>query len=121
VTLCVKEQVLWLDVTVSDALAVQVCDAVQNLLEAAFDFRRRHAAFLDRGVEVAAGTKLHHFAPVLVFILNEVNGLDNVDVVQRRRYAELGGEFLDILLLCFVLSSFAELLREKDERWGERV
>jgi hypothetical protein len=43
----VKEQVLWLDIAVRDALAVQVGEAVENLLEAAFDFARAHSSVDD--------------------------------------------------------------------------
>lgn len=54
----IKEQILRLDVAVRDALRVEVPNPAQNLLEAALDLARRHAALLDRRVEVAAGAEL---------------------------------------------------------------
>ena len=94
-----------------NTLAVQVGDTSQDLLEAALDLGRGHAPALDGSIEVAAGTELHDFAPVLVLVLHKVDRLHNVDVVQRRRYAELRRELLDVLLLRLVLSSLTELLQ----------
>jgi hypothetical protein len=85
----IEEEVLRLEIAMRDALAVQVRDAAEDLLEAAFDFTGRHPALLDRGIEVSTRAELHHLTPMLVFILHEINRLDNVDVVQRRRNAEL--------------------------------
>ena len=39
----IKEQVLWLDVTVCNALAVEVGYSIQHLLETALDFARAHS------------------------------------------------------------------------------
>ncbi len=38
----VEEKILWLDITVSDSLAMKIGDAVQDLLEAALDFAWTH-------------------------------------------------------------------------------
>ena len=43
-TLRVKEEVLWLNVPVSNTLAVEVRHAVQDLLETAFDFAGAHSS-----------------------------------------------------------------------------
>ena len=83
----------------------------EDLSEAAFDLGRRHATSLDCGVEIATGTKLHNLAPVQILILHKVDRLNDVDMVECRRYAELCCELLDVLLLCLVLSPFPELLR----------
>lgn len=111
-TLRIKEQVLWLDVTVGHTLTVQILDATEDLLEAALNLTRRHVALLDGGIKISTGTELHDFAPVLLLILDEVDGLDDVDVVESGRDAKLGGQFLDVFLFCFVFSSFPELLRK---------
>lgn len=78
VALGVEEQVLGLDVAVRDAHRVQVRDAAEDLLEVRVDRHRRHVAFLDRRVEVSAGTVLHDFAPVRLLVLDEVDRLDDV-------------------------------------------
>ena len=110
VALAVKEQILGLDIAVCDTLAVKVGDATQNLLEATFDFHGRHPSFLDGGVQIPSGTKLHDLAPMQILVLHQVDGLHDVDVMERRRDTELGSELLDILLLCLVLPPFPELL-----------
>ena len=112
----VEEQVLRLNVTVGYTLTMKVGDAGQDLLEAAFDLARRHATTFDSRVQVAAWAELHDLAPVLVLVLDEVDGLDDVHVMQRRRYAELGRELLDVLLLRLVLSPLPELLKEGPRR-----
>lgn len=48
---------------------------------------------------------------MLIFVLDKVNSLDDVDMVEGRGYAELGCELLDVLLLGLVLSPLSELLR----------
>lgn len=96
-----------------DALPVQVGYPGEDLLEAALDLARAHAAFLNRRVQVAAGTELHHLTPVLRLVLDEVDGLDDVDVVQGGRDAELGGELLDVFLLRLVLAPLAEFLQSR--------
>ena len=45
-----------------------------------------------------------------ILVLHQVDGLHDVDVMERRRDTELGSELLDILLLCLVLPPFPELL-----------
>jgi hypothetical protein len=61
---------------------VEVRKTLQNLTETTLDFARGHAPFLNCCIEIATRTKLHDLAPVLVFVLDKVNGLDNVDVMQ---------------------------------------
>lgn len=109
-TLRVEEQILRLDVTMGDTLAVEVVDASEDLLEAAFDLRWRHAAAFDRSIEITARAELHNFTPVQLLVLDEINRLDDVDVMKGRRNAELGSELLDVLLLRLVLPSFPEFL-----------
>lgn len=59
----VEEQVLWFDVPMGYALPVKISDTLEDLLEAAFYFGRRHSTFADGIVEITPWTKLHHFAP----------------------------------------------------------
>lgn len=47
---------------------------------------------------------------MLIFVLDEVDSLDDVDVMESGGNAELGCQLLDILLLRLVLSPFSELL-----------
>lgn len=112
----VKEQILRFYVTMGHALSMEIGDTGKDLLEATLDFAGGHAAALDSRVQVAAGAELHNLAPMLVLVLDEVDGLDDVHVMQRRRYAELGRELLDVLLLRLVLSPLPELLTEGPRR-----
>lgn len=64
-----------------DTLGVQVVHASKNLLKAALDLGGRHTAAFDRGVEVPTGTELHYFTPVQVFILDEVDRLNDIGMV----------------------------------------
>lgn len=74
----IEEEVLRLDVAVRDAHRVEVRHAREDLLEVRVDRRGRHVALLDRCVEVSAGTILHHFAPVRLLVLYEIDRLDDV-------------------------------------------
>jgi hypothetical protein len=81
-TLAIEEYILRLHVAVSNTLGVEVRNALQNLPEAALNFARGHAPSLDRCVEIATRTELHDLAPVLIFVLDKIDGLDDVDVMQ---------------------------------------
>lgn len=94
-----------------DTLGMEVIETCKDLPEAAFDLAGAHSTLLDGSVEIATGTELHHLTPATVLILNEIDSLDDVDVMQRRRDTELSREFLDVLLLGLVLAALAELLR----------
>jgi hypothetical protein len=107
----VEQEVLGLDVAVGDAHRVEVVDALEHLAEVRVHVERAHRALLDGRVEVAAGTVLHNLAPVARLVLDEVDRLDDVEVVERRRDAKLGRELLDIVLLGLILAALAELLR----------
>lgn len=111
----IKEQILWLDIPVGHTLAVQVANTRQDLSEAAFDLARAHTTLLDCSVQVPARAELHHLAPVLILVLNQVNSLDDIDVVKGRRNAKLRSELFHIFLLRFVLASLAELLRRRED------
>lgn len=80
-TLVIEEYILGLEVAVSNPLRMEVGNSMQDLFEATFDFTRRHTPFLDRGVEVTTGAVFHDLAPVLTLILDEIYGLNNVDVM----------------------------------------
>jgi hypothetical protein len=84
VPLRIEEEVLRLDVAVSNTHAVEVSDTGEDLLEVRVDLGGSEVAFLDRRVKVAAGTILHHFAPMLLLVLNEVDGLDDVVALTRK-------------------------------------
>jgi hypothetical protein len=71
-----------------------------------------YSPFLDGGVQITAWAELHDLTPMLVLVLDKVNGLDNVRVMQRRRDAELGGELLNILFFRLIFAAFAEFLKQ---------
>lgn len=78
----IEEKIFWFDVTMSNALAMQIRETRKDLLKATLHFTRRHSSFLDSPIEVATGTELHHLAPMFVLILNQINGFDDINVVQ---------------------------------------
>ena len=114
VALHVEEQVLRLNVTMGDTLTVEVGNASQDLLEAALDLAWRHATTFNGRIQITAGAELHHLAPMLSLILDQIDSLHDVDMMQCGRYAELGGELLDILFLCFILSPLPKLLEKSN-------
>ena len=79
----IEEQVFWFDIPMGNTLRVQVGYPEQYLLKTALNLAWAHPTLLDSSVEIPTGTILHHLAPVLVLILYEVDGLDNIDVMQR--------------------------------------
>jgi hypothetical protein len=110
VTLVIEEYILRFEVAVSNTLRMEVGNSLQDLLEATLGFAWRHTPFLDRGVEVTTGTEFHDLAPVLIFILNEIYSLNDVDVMEGGRYTKFGGKFLHVFLFRLVLPSLSELL-----------
>ena len=44
---------------------------------------KSYSPFLDGGVQITAWAELHDLTPVLVLVLDKVDGLDNVRVMQR--------------------------------------
>lgn len=110
VTTSVEEEVLWLDIAMGDTLRVEILDTDEKLLEATFAFAGAHLTLFDGSVEVSTGTVLHDFAPVVCLVLDEIHRLDDINMMECRGYTELGRQLLDVLLLCFVLPAFTELL-----------
>jgi len=53
----------------------------------------------------------------MALVLNEVDGFDNVDVVEGRRYTKFSGQLLDVLLLRFIFATLAELLGADQRRF----
>lgn len=115
VALLVEKEVLGLEVSVGDALRVEVLDALEDLFEATLYLAGTHAAASDRRIEITTRTVLHDFAPVLILVLDKINSLDNVRVVEGGGNAEFGSEFLDILFFCLILAAFAELLERNEQ------
>lgn len=81
------------------------------------DHMQKDAPSLDRGVEVAPGAEFHDFAPVQVLVLDEIDGLDDVGMVEGGGDAKLGGQFLDVFLFALVFAALAEFLA-KGVGWG---
>ena len=109
-TFVIEEYILRFEVTVSNTLSMEVGNTLQDLPEATFDFARSHTPLLDRGVEVTTGAELHDLAPVLILVLDEIYGLDDVDVMEGGRYTKFGRKFLHVFLFRLVLPSLSELL-----------
>lgn len=78
----IEEEILGLEVAMCYALIMEIVYPSEDLFEAALDFCRRHASAFDSGVKVTAWTKFHDFAPMEVLILNEVDGLNDVNVMK---------------------------------------
>ena len=97
----------------SDALGVKICNAIEELLEAAFNLTSAHLTLFDGPIEIPTRAIFHNFTPMMLFVLDKVNRLDDVDVVQRRGNTELGSEFLHVLLFCLVLPPLAEFLLDQ--------
>ena len=95
----------------SNTLRVEVRNTLQYLAEATLDFARRHVPFLDSRIQITTWAEFHNFAPVLVLVLNKIDGLDNVNVMQGRRYTKFSCELLHIFLLRLVLTPLSELLQ----------
>lgn len=72
-----------------------------------------YSPFLDGRVQITAWAELHDLTPVLVLVLDKVDGLDNVRVMQCRRDAEFGGELLNILFFRLIFAAFAEFLKQR--------
>jgi len=53
----------------------------------------------------------------MTLVLNEVDGLDNVDVVEGRRDAKFSSQLLDVFFLCFIFTALAELLGTDQRRF----
>lgn len=81
-TMSVQQEVLRFDVAMRNAHRMEVSDAVDDLLEATFDFCLTHPTAFDGRIQVAAGTVFHHFAPMPIFILHQIHRLDDVDVMK---------------------------------------
>lgn len=107
----VDNNVIKFEISVSQAHAVQVGDTTQDLKGAAGDFISRHLARHDNGEQVK-GTVLHDFEPAALFV-NDVNGLNDVSVVQGGAYAELSRDLFVVVPLALVGMSGTELLDSK--------
>jgi hypothetical protein len=112
-TSTIKQQILRLDISMRYTHRMQVLDAVQDLLESAFNFSDTHVALFDRSVEISSGTVFHHFTPMMLFVLDEIHCFDDICVVESGRDAEFGSEFLDVFLFRFVLSALSEFLQKR--------
>ncbi len=106
----IEEQILRLDIPMSDTLPVQIRNASDNLLEAALDLGRTHTTLLDGSIQVTTRTELHDFTPVMIVVLNEVHSFHDINMMQSRRDAKFGSELLHIFLLSFILSSLSKFL-----------
>lgn len=89
---------------------MQVRDPCQDLFETTLHFARRHAPLLDRSIQIATRTELHDLAPLFVFVLDQIDSFNDVDVVQRRGNAEFGGKFLDVFFFGLIFASLPKFL-----------
>jgi hypothetical protein len=101
-----------LEVPVGDAGGVEVGNTPDQLHHVAVHllWLVHQLAGAYPGVQIAAGEELHHHAPPLPLILDQVDGLDHVFMLQGGGDAKLGDQLLDVLLLRLLLAAGAELL-----------
>ena len=104
-----------------DSLSVEVAQASEELLEAAFDLGCAHTAFANGSVQISTCAILHDFAPCMVLILHKIDRLNDIGVMKGRRNAKLRGKLLDILLFGLILSAFPELLENRGVRKCEQA
>ena len=84
---------------------------LSNLFEGTLHFAGTHASAFDSGIKISTRAVFHNLTPMLIFVLYEIDRFNNILVMKCRTDTKLGGEFLDVFPLSFVLSSLAELLR----------
>jgi hypothetical protein len=80
-SLSIEKEILRLNIPVSNALSVKIGQASEDLLEATFNLTGGHPSALDRCIKITSRTVFHHFTPVLIFVLHEVDSLDDVCMV----------------------------------------
>ena len=104
--------VVKLEVPMSEAHAVEVCDTIKDLQKAARNFFPLHLATHDNCKQIKRRI-LHHLIPAALFLQN-VKRLDDVAMMQRRPDAKLGRHFFAILFLGLVAMPGTELFDSKD-------
>lgn len=119
-TVCGEEEVLGFEISMGNAHLVHVFDAAHELLEVTVGFEDvEMASSQDEGVQIAAGTVLHHLAVVTFGILQQIEGVDDVGVAQGGRDAEFRGQAL-LILFGRLLGSFSKFL-DGIEQFGPGV
>ena len=107
------EQVLKLDVSMSDAIGVQVGNTLDKLLEEAESVLELalalEPAFLNKAEKVAFRAVLHDVVPAAM-IVAESNGLDDVGVVETLGDTEFGLDLLVVLVSALAMRLATELL-----------
>ena len=94
-----QQQVLGLEVAVGDAHLVHVLDPAHQLLEVAVGLDHvEPAGRQHQRVQIPAGAEFHDLAVVALGVLQQVEGVDDVGVPQRRGDAEFRRQALLVLL-----------------------
>ena len=103
-----------------DSLSVEVTQTSEELLEAALYLGSVHTTFANGSVQISTCTKLHDFAPGMIFVLHKVDRLHNIGVMKGRRDAKLRCKLLDVLLFTLILSTLPKLLEDKGGQRDQR-
>lgn len=111
-TLITDNDVVELQVPMREAHTMQVGDTIEDLQEAASNLLPRHPASHDNGKEVK-GRILHDFEPAALF-LQDVQGLNDVAVVESGSNAELGRHLFVVLPFRLIRVSGPEFLDGED-------
>ncbi len=108
-----EQQVLELDVAVGDAVAVQIVDAAEQLLEQTQSVLELEVvpeqALLHECVQLAGAAVLHDVVPAAA-VRAQPDRVHDVGVVQALGYAVLGLDLLDVLVLVLARFLASELL-----------
>lgn len=100
-TFGIEEQIFRFNIPVSDTLTMEIGDSMKYLLETALGLagahasvkgisrrsmkmKKMHSPLLDCSVQISSWTKLHDFTPMLILILDQINGLDDIGMMQGR-------------------------------------
>lgn len=104
----VDDDVVELEISMSQAHAVQICHTAEDLECAARNLISGHLASHDDSKQVITAV-LHDFKPG-AFLMDDVNGLDDVAVMQGGSYTEFGRDFFVVVTLALIGVTGSELL-----------
>lgn len=107
----VEYEVVELKVAVGDAHVVEIVEAGQELTPAACDLLARHHARHDDGKEVVGGI-FHDFVEDGA-LLDDIEGLNDIGVVQSGTNAEFGRHLFDVIFIGLVGQLLTETLDGK--------
>jgi hypothetical protein len=94
-----KEEILRLEISMSDTHFMHVLDTTHELLEITVCFKDFElAGCQDKGVQVASGAVFHDFAVIPFGVLQEVESVDDIRMAKGGGNAEFRSEAFRVLL-----------------------